>query len=61
MIIIKKSLFGEIIKKYVVDNYNEIEMKLDELNVHDKKSYKTIHNNHILHIDLVRDNIMKIL
>ena len=56
----KEKPFAKIIRNHLIDNYNEIEMKLNELRVHDKKAYKTIHNNQILNIDLLRDNIMNI-
>ena len=53
--------FIDIIKNYVIENYKYISIKLDELNPHHNKSYKTIHSNHILNIDLLRNNIMKIV
>lgn len=57
----KDKPFGEIIKNYVKENYSDIDKKINELVIHNKKSYRTIHNNNILDVDMIRDKIINII
>lgn len=55
----KDHLFGEIIKKYVNEHYSDIILKLDSLDEHHTKSYKTIHHNEKIDVEFIRKAITK--
>lgn len=57
-----ETTFMEIIKNHIINNYKDINAKLDELIIHHNKSYKTLHNNNVvLNVEPIRDKIMNIL
>jgi ubiquitin-conjugating enzyme E2 Z len=57
----KDTPFGEIIKKNVSENYENIKLKLDEITIHHNKSYNTIHHNQIMNIDALKSGIINII
>lgn len=54
----KDKPFGDIIKRYIFDNIKDISLKIEELIIHNKKSYKTIHHgNALIDVESLRRNI----
>jgi len=53
--------FASIILSHVKEQYEEILKKMEELKVHNKKSYRTIHHNEMIYSDYVNSSIMELL
>lgn len=47
----------QIIKNHIKENFNDISKKIDEIEIHNNKSYQTIHHNAIINIENLRKKL----